>query len=477
MTQRVGRRRCAGWALLALVTALSPARSASFSKAARGTTGAQLLELPTSARAAAMGSAQGAAVRDAAALNYNPAALASIEGGDAVFMHAEQFEGISFDSLAAARRFGDAGTLALGLRSLSPGKIEQIDNTGAVTGGSLAPRDMAVALGYGRAFGSLELGAAGKYISSKIEKTASAFAMDLGGRYRWGPAAVSLGASHLGQGQKFRERRYPLPTTVRLGSSYDWGRWIFALDAIAPTRTAPYPAVGAEYRRPVSQRVTIAGRAGYDGRLMQSRLGGLAGAAVGMGIQLGGARFDYALMPYGDLGVTHRLSLGLEWGARGPRETAQTPDRRSVSTTARDPLSRRFATADVLIQKGRFADAERTLDEIAQTLPGEDRNRIIYYEAKGRSRRLQGDCVTAESLYLAGLGLAAGSGLAAHGVADCYAGMGLCLIRRGQALDGAVYLRKALEANPSSETRATVEEEFSRIRAGGATNHRAGGFK
>ena len=326
MTQRVGRRRCASWALAALLASVSPARSASFSKSARGTTGAQFLELPASARAAAMGSAQGAAVQGATALDYNPAALAAIEGGDAVFMHAEQFEGISYDSLAAARRFGDAGTLALGLRSLSPGKLDEIDNTGVATGGSLAPRDLALAFGYGRAFGSLELGAAGKYLSSKIEKSASTFAMDLGARRRWGPLALSAGLANAGKGLKFRERSDPLPLTARFGSSYDWKNFLLALDLVAPRGTTPYPALGAEYRGRASEQLAFSVRLGYDGRLSQGRLGGLAGIAFGAGVEAGRLRFDYAAAPYGDLGLTHRLSAGLSWGG--------TPGSRKVGARA-----------------------------------------------------------------------------------------------------------------------------------------------
>lgn len=440
--------------------------AASFSKSARGTTGAQFLELPTSARAAAMGAAQGAAVRDSAALNYNPAALASIEGGDAVFMHAEQFEGISFDSLTAARRFGDAGTLALGLRSLSPGKIEQIDNTGVATGGSLAPRDMAVALGYGRAFGNLELGAAGKYISSKIEKSASAFAVDLGARRRWGPLAVSVGVANAGLGLKFRERSDPLPLTARFGSSYDWKRLLFALDLVAPRGTTPYPAVGAEYRHRISEHFVFSGRLGYDGRLSQSRLGGLAGVAFGGGLEAGRLRFDYAAAPYGDLGLTHRLSAGLSWGGVPRRDKAATRIRPARAPVENVELARALSISDELLRKGGYEQAETILEEAFRTVAAGDSRRIPYHEARGRIARLSGDCAAAKSRYTAGLALAAGPGLAASGVAGCYAGIGLCLLEERKPAEAARYLTKGLEADPPPEMRRLIEERLIALQAG-----------
>lgn len=319
MRQR--RRNNAFWAPMALLIA-SPALPAAFSTSSRGTTGAQFLELPVSARAAAMGSAQGATVRDATSLDYNPAALASIDGGDAVFMHAEHFEGISYDYLAVARRFGETGTFALGVRSLSPGRIDEVDNTGAATGASFSPRDLAMAVGYGRSYKGFDVGVAGKFISSRIEESAHAFALDLGARYRQDAWALSAGLANAGTGLKFRQRSDPLPLTLRLGSSLDWRGCTFALDVLAPRGTAPYPALGVEYRRRVSELFAFAGRMGYDGRLMQSKLGGITGIAFGVGIEAGRVRFDYAIAPYGDLGLTHRLTAGLSWGGAQRSQTS-----------------------------------------------------------------------------------------------------------------------------------------------------------
>lgn len=421
-----------GYALLALLAAAAPARSAAFSKSARGTTGAQFLELPASARAAAMGSAQGAAVDDATALDYNPAGLAEIDGGDGAFMHAEHFEGISFDYLAVAQRLGQAGTLGLGLRYLSPGKLEEVDNTGAATGSSFAPRDLAAAIGFGRAFGTLELGAAGRLISSKIHNSATSFSGDLGARNRWGPLALSLGVANMGPGLKYRERSDPLPLTVRMGSSFDLSDWVFALDIVAPRGTTPHPAIGAEYTGHFLEQLRFAIRVGYDGRLTQSRLGSIAGIAFGGGVEAGRMRFDYAAASYGDLGLTHRLSAGIRWGG----ESA--PDWRR---------SERKGTTRV-------------------DSPPEDKDlrRIRYNEKMGRSAYKEGDCQQAKKSYAEAIRLAAAAEVEDPIVADAYAGMARCLLEDGQDDYAERYFKKALGAGPDLRTRTVVEKELKALR-------------
>lgn len=437
-------------------------RAASFSKSARGTTGAQFLELPTSARAAAMGEAQGAAVNGASALDYNPAALSSIAGGDAVFMHAEHIEGISYDSLAAAQRLGDAGTLGLGLRSLSPGTLQEVDNTGALTGGSLSPRDMAVALGYGRAWDNFDLGVAGKYISSKIDSTAKALAVDLGTRYRNGQWMVSAGVANAGQGIKFRDRSDSLPLTARLGSAYAWKRLTLALDLVAPRGSAPFPAVGAEYRHTLTEQFACSGRMGYNGRFSQSRLGTMTGITFGVGVEVSRLRFDYAAASYGDLGLTHRLSAGLRWGSAPAGKTSVTHAK--AANAENSEFARALSLSEDLIGRGGFTQAETVLENAFRSLAGEDDHRVLYYEARGRISRLRGDCTSAKSHYSDGLALATNGGVSGAGVAGCLAGIGFCLHDEKKSAEAASYLTKALEANPPDEMRRQIEARLSALR-------------
>ena len=51
-------------------------------------------------------------------------------------------------------------------------------------------------------------------------------------------------------------------------------------------------------------------RAGYKhNSAINNTLGALSGLTCGAGFKLGIMGIDYALVPYGDLGYTHRISL------------------------------------------------------------------------------------------------------------------------------------------------------------------------
>jgi hypothetical protein len=306
------RRALAG--TLALLAGWTAAQAGDFSRKALGTTGAQFLELAVSARAVGMGSAQDAVAGDASALYHNPAGLAAIDRGSLVLSHAAYVQSVSYQYGAAAYRLR-FGTLGFGIQSLSPGSLDEVDNTGAITGNSFRPHDEAVSVGYGGSWGVLDAGIGLKYISSQIRDAASTVAADLGSRLRAGKWTFSASMAHLGQGLKFQSQRDRLPTTARLGSGWQAGRWLLALDGVAPRGADPFMAAGMEYGLPLSERFGVAGRWGYNSRLASSRLGGGAGLGMGLGVTAGRLKVDYAWSPHGDFeDDAHRLSLGFSWG-------------------------------------------------------------------------------------------------------------------------------------------------------------------
>lgn len=301
-------------ALAAAITACAAAAQASDSV---GTTGAQFLELPVNARAIAMGSAYSAVAEDASAMHYNPAALTLVRGNDVVLMHALYFQSMKYSYGAAAVRRGE---WAFGLQAqhLSAGNVDEIDNTGARTGDSFSPRDLAVGAGVSREFGSLSVGAGAKYISSKLYDTASAFALDAGSLYRMGKFSFALSVANIGRGMKFISERDSLPLTVRGGAGYSGERFTLAADVAAPKGADPYLAAGGEYRCERSEElgVGLALRAGYNSRATGSKLGGMTGFNAGGGIMLDSFNFDYAWSPFGDLGSAHYFSLHIKWGGK-----------------------------------------------------------------------------------------------------------------------------------------------------------------
>ncbi|OGR96295.1 MAG: hypothetical protein A2016_03640 [Elusimicrobia bacterium GWF2_62_30] len=306
-----------------------------FSEDALGTTGAQFLELPAQARGAAMGSAQGAAVEGAGAIYYNPGALAGVRGISATFMHALYFQDVSYDFAAVALRTKTQGTIAFGAQYLAVGSVGMVDNTGNSTGDSLAPRDLAFSAANARAIGRLEYGLGVKYISSRLKGTASAYAADAGLRWNAAPAAFSLGVSNLGPGLKFREETSPLPTTIRVGSSYKTSAelsdttWVFALDGVFPKGAAAGACAGIELKNELTNTSNMAFRFGYNTRAGAGGAGGLSGLTGGAGLDLDWFSVDYAFAPFGSLGDSHLLSLSVRFGGGGETRLASSPVKRA----------------------------------------------------------------------------------------------------------------------------------------------------
>jgi len=283
------------------------ASAGGFSKDALGTTGGQFLELPVGARGVSMGAAQGAAAEDVSAIYYNPANLAGIQGMNATFMHAMYFQDISYDFAAFAMKTPNYGTFAFGLQYLSIGSLDKVDNSGNPTGDSLAPRDLAISIANARKFDELEYGVGVKYISSKLNSNANAYAADAGIRWSLEPAAFSLSILNLGSGLKFREETAPLPTTLRIGSSYKYvpdvpdQNWTFALDGILSKGAAAAVCAGVEYEMDIRNSFKAALRTGYNTRV----------GASGLGSQFS---VDYAFTPFGELGNSHVISFMMKFG-------------------------------------------------------------------------------------------------------------------------------------------------------------------
>jgi tetratricopeptide (TPR) repeat protein len=91
-------------------------------------------------------------------------------------------------------------------------------------------------------------------------------------------------------------------------------------------------------------------RAGYQGFLSNNAIDGLSGLALGAGIQLAGFTLDYAYLPYGNLGDSHRFSISYPFDAGG------TP---APSTDPASPL---------------LGNAPKPLDSAYSPNPGKNKN-------------------------------------------------------------------------------------------------------
>ena len=312
--------------LIALVSALlaRPA-AAALSSSANGTTTADFLNLGVGARAVAMGEAAVAAVDDATALYWNPAAMTNVKSRAITLMHAPYVASSYFDYAAYVQNLGRYGAMGAGVQYFSPGGFNATDASGADMG-TVSPYDLAASLGYAYSFlGSdgpawldgFSVGASGKFIQQKIVTSASAFAADFGilspgyldKRLRLAAVVLNAGAP-----VKFDQAAEPLPLTGKIGGVYKLAeRWLAALDVAAPRGGSLYAGLGSEYALITGSPWTFAIRAGCNTQTLGS-IDGFSGISMGFGLGYLGGDLDYAFVPLGGLGEAHRLSLNYRFG-------------------------------------------------------------------------------------------------------------------------------------------------------------------
>lgn len=305
----------------ALVVLLSAAllRAGGYSGSAAGTSSGKFLAFGSSARAAAMGEAYSAVARGADAVRYNPAAMVRIEANSVEVMHANYLAGTFLDQAAFAGRLGPGQALGISALQMSYGSIPRTDETGYQTG-TAHPAGLALTGAYAHKLESLGGSAIGislSYIGATIVSSARTFAVSLGLLSPvFGPheAQLSLVAENLTGALKFDQKTDPLPTAYKLGGIMRLRTdWLLGLDLAAPRDNAPYAAIGTEKWFNARPGTKLAIRAGYNMRSSKD-LGGLAGFAAGIGISCSSLALDYALIPFGGLGCSHKLTLGFKFG-------------------------------------------------------------------------------------------------------------------------------------------------------------------
>lgn len=346
-----------------------------FSDDARGATSASFLKSPASARLAALGSG-GGALRAADAFFCNPAGASYLPRGSSALLlgYESGLEGSGRTAFAGLKGL-ESGVLGIGALYRYETGLKKYDEFGAAAGGFEA-YDAAFIGSYGTRFGWGGAGLAFKYIRSKLyDRSAGSAALDLGVLIKNrgnGASEFAVFARNLGLPLKLGSVSAPLPFELGAALSRRYARqFTFFIDGRAPVDHAPYLILAGEYGFPF---------AGSSGLFLRSGLNfknyddlGLMGAfTAGFGVRLGAAGFDYAFVPYGDLGVTHRLTLGWGFGtpSAAPKRTAAGPAKElSVAVATFEhgsevTESQARQVTDMLeaelLKTGRFRIVERT---------------------------------------------------------------------------------------------------------------------
>ncbi|MBI5242460.1 MAG: hypothetical protein HY922_02100, partial [Elusimicrobia bacterium] len=127
--------------------------------------------------------------------------------------------------------------------------------------------------------------------------------------------ALGLAVQNIGPTVKFQQASENLPLNIRMGGAYAFTirgqKSALALDITKERSEGALIGFGAE----TIVAKALALRLGYNTRNAAG-----PGVSVGVGWLLSNFSFDYAFVPFGDLGNAHRLSVTLRWGEGGSRE-------------------------------------------------------------------------------------------------------------------------------------------------------------
>ena len=276
-----------------------------------GTRAMTFLKIGVGAKAMGMGESHVAATDDLYASYWNPAGLARLQHPQLALMHNEWFAGINHEFVGFAHPFGSAGTLGASASFLSFGELQGRDREGNETT-IFRPYDLALVLSYARGFGdSLAFGANAKFLREQIaDESGTGVAFDLGGIYTFSEMpflALGFNAQHVGPRVTFIEEAFGLPFTFRLGAAYRTSSqpFILTVDIIRPSDNDIAIGAGAGYT--IGNILEL--RTGYKYKIGGNDLGAISGLTGGFGLTLLRFQIDYALVPFGVLGLTHRFSL------------------------------------------------------------------------------------------------------------------------------------------------------------------------
>ncbi|MBN1824531.1 MAG: PorV/PorQ family protein [Endomicrobiales bacterium] len=290
------------------------------------------LKIEAGAKAAGTGGAFSAVADDASAVWWNPAGLAQQRIKQASFMHLSWFEDINYQFASYVHPLERYGTLGVGVSYLSVGGIDSYDNNGALLGSKVAASDIAAIFSYSRNIKKVEAGASLKYLSENLaDESASSIALDAGAIYRvrTGYASgivgrqlrIALGVQNVGQGVKYLEKEDPLPQNLRLGFAQDFfgESATLSLDFNQPNDDKYYVCTGIDYR--ITDWVSL--RGGYRYKSERPDDDVQPGFTCGMGVGNDYISVDYAFVPYGDLGLTHRIGASYRFGRTQARSVAE----------------------------------------------------------------------------------------------------------------------------------------------------------
>ncbi len=297
--------------------------------------GNAFLDIGTGARAVAMGEAFTGIADDVSSIYWNPAGLGQMKNPQVLLMHNQWFQNVIFEYGAVAVPLWKGGVLGLSAIYVGYGSMDKLDESGQDVG-SFTAYDLNISAAYGMKFSDNLLAGVGiKAPMTVIDSEATySFAADLGVLYKVpGWEILNIGLNIMNLGTNIGDATQPSQVKLGLGLieavaglkiGVDLGQRLFE-DSLQVNLGAEYLIMGI-----------LAPRVGYKITAEENRLGsGIVGLTVGLGLchtfNDFGLGLDYAYVPYGDLGDTHRIALSIEFGAQNSQTSTSTSWSQSTS--------------------------------------------------------------------------------------------------------------------------------------------------
>lgn len=312
-----------------------------------GTTNANFLKAGQGVRPISMGETYSALGDGLDTLYWNPAGLMQLGSPAVSLEHSFWFQDIGKEYLAYGMPLGPLGAVAGGLTFLHAGSIdttmEDASGNYAGTGGQTSAMNLALVAGYAQKlsaifpiqegfFSQMLVGAGLRIVNESIADT-SIFGggLDLGALWRQTEDITAYDGTTITRDKGLRfgfvarnlgaTTDKSMPIDFRGGLGYilrdvfsSYGRATFAADLLVPIDNDIKVSLGAEYAN-ISPKTEFAVRAGYkigpEIKDLDAAAGFTAGAGFAIIAGLVKWQLDYAFVPYGELGTTHRVALTL----------------------------------------------------------------------------------------------------------------------------------------------------------------------
>jgi tetratricopeptide (TPR) repeat protein len=320
-------------------------------------------------------------------LNWNPGALGMVSKSAVTLAYYTWTLGTSMQYLTGIMPVGP-GVLSCNFFYSNMGSIEGRDGLGQKTGKSLGAYGTGGSIGFGACpIKDLSAGGSMRLVTQSMDGLVKGgLVFDAGGLYKFnGNLSAGLAWRGLSFSGGALESSY-----INAGVSYNTvlgaqDRLLLDCDAKYSATFGFSAATGAEYT--FSNIAAV--RAGYEAKPENAAAGGISGLSFGLGLSLGQVMVDYAAVFYGDLGLSHMVSLSLQYEGGAADKTVY---ERLVAALADQYLSE----AQESKEDGDYERSVRKLESLKSIAPdysGID-DKIAearkLMEARGESSKIEG---------------------------------------------------------------------------------------